>query len=723
MRIMTLTIAASSLSVIGGATPAFATVGWAVHTVADPTHVSSNDAFRCETEEKCDRYQLLVTNAGDEPSAGTVTVTDKLPRGINPTFAFGGSNSEEVSWNCSTTESGTEEWVVSCEFPASIPAGGIAPFVQMVVSAPTPSMAGSLTNEVSVTGGGTAAVTKATVEVPISSETPPFEISDFQLEADGVGGASDEQAGAHPWQITTSFGVPAIFTPEGIRSSPYKPVENVKDIVAELPPGVVGDPRVVPQCTQTQLRANKCPTGSRVGVIAFRAGLLGEGEFHGTGDQNGCCSAVYNMVPEGGYPAELAFSFATIPIYLYVDVVHSGSGYHLRITSPGVPAILETEGVIITLFGDPGKLNTGSAGAAFLTNPVNCSAGPLSSRIETESWENPGHPVSRETTTYPTLTGCNLLQFNPSLALMPSTPSQSGTSEADEPSAYTVDLNVPQTSSFSELATPELKDATLTLPQGVSISPPAAQGLAGCRAEGPEGINIGSNKIGAGGRDEGDPEATELGAGHAGGNGSPYDDDFYHTAKGHCPGASTLGTVEVFTPLLPTRCGGEGQPACKPGESQAPLQGDVYLAQPKCGGKGQPVCTEASATNGELFGLYIEAEGSGVIVKLAGTVAADPSTDQLTATFNENPQLPFSELKLHLHGGPRAPLANPQVCGSFATTSTLTSWAGQEASGSSPHSASTGTARAARAPRACRSPRGSARARRARSRALSARSR
>jgi hypothetical protein len=96
------------------------------------------------------------------------------------------------------------------------------------------------------------------------------------------------------------------------------------------------------------------------------------------------------------------------------------------------------------------------------------------------------------------------------------------------------------------------------------------------------------------------------------------------------------------------------------------------------------VCTEASATNGELFGLYIEAEGSGVIIKLPGTVAANPATGQLTETSKENPQLPFNELKLHFNSGPRAPLANPQACGSFATTSTLTSWGGQEASGPSP---------------------------------------
>ena len=109
-----------------------------------------------------------------------------------------------------------------------------------------------------------------------------------------------------------------------------------------------------------------------------------------------------------------------------------------------------------------------------------------------------------------------------------------------------------------------------------------------------------------------------------------------------------------------------------------PLDGHVYLAQPRCGGNGQPPCTEASATNGELFGLYVEVAGEGVIVKLAGTVAAVPSTGQLSATFVDNPQFPFSSLRFHFHGGPRAPLANPQSCGTLGARADLSSWAGQE---------------------------------------------
>ena len=54
---------------------------------------------------------------------------------------------------------------------------------------------------------------------------------------------------------------------------------------------------------------------------------------------------------------------------------------------------------------------------------------------------------------------------------------------------------------------------------------------------------------------------------------------------------------------------------------------------------------------------------------------ANPATGQLTTKFlEENPQLPFSELKIHLNGGPRAPLDNPAVCGPATTTTDFTPW-------------------------------------------------
>ena len=636
LRLGVLVVAAGSLLGFVSAAPASATgtVGWAVRSLADPTHFSPNDAERCSDYHQCDQYQLVVRNVGDKKSEGAVTVTDKLPPGIT---TLGYPEPEGEGWTCTTAAS-----TVECTSETPVAPEAYAPVLKIPVTAPSAST-GTLKNEVSVAGGGAAAPAVTSEETAISTERPPFELTDFNFNAIDTGGAASVQAGGHPSDVTASFGVSDVFKPCGCNALlvPVQPVENLRQVIVELPAGFVGDPQATVRCPEYDLVKNAlesaCPPESRIGVVAFD----GEGAVRTTTEEIGT-AAIYNMVPEAGYPAEFAFSFAGKPIAMYATVIHTGAGYRLRVTAPGIPAAVGIVGVSLTFFGDPAALDeTGGAPPAFLTNPADCSGGPLSTRIEVDSWENPGRWLSKESTTYPQLTGCNLLQFNPSIELAPSSSAEGGTTQADEPSGYDVDLKVPQTSLFEERATPELKDATVTLPEGVSVSPSAADGLEGCQETGPRGIDISQ---GVSGHEAGEGEAIGV-------------DGLPQMTAGHCPAASTLGTVEITTPLL-----------------ASPLHGHIYLAQPKCGVEGKPECTEASATNGELFGGYIEAAGSGVIVKLPGTIAANPQTGQVTGTFKENPQLPFSELKLHFNSGPRAPLANPQSCGTFTTTSDLTPW-------------------------------------------------
>jgi hypothetical protein len=77
-----------------------------------------------------------------------------------------------------------------------------------------------------------------------------------------------------------------------------------------------------------------------------------------------------------------------------------------------------------------------------------------------------------------------------------------------------------------------------------------------------------------------------------------------------------------------------------------------------------------------LIAIYIAAADpvSGVVLKLAGHVEADPVTGQLTTRFTDNPQLPFEDLDVNFFGGPRAALRSPATCGAYATTSTMTPW-------------------------------------------------
>ncbi len=113
-----------------------------------------------------------------------------------------------------------------------------------------------------------------------------------------------------------------------------------------------------------------------------------------------------------------------------------------------------------------------------------------------------------------------------------------------------------------------------------------------------------------------------------------------------------MGTAKALTPLL-----------------SEPVEGHVYLARPGCGGAGQAPCTEQDALDGNLYKLYLELGGTGplartgVHLKVEGRVEANPTTGQLTARFQDNPQLPFSKLEVDLNPGPRAPIDNPATCG------------------------------------------------------------
>lgn len=114
-----------------------------------------------------------------------------------------------------------------------------------------------------------------------------------------------------------------------------------------------------------------------------------------------------------------------------------------------------------------------------------------------------------------------------------------------------------------------------------------------------------------------------------------------------CPAASKVGTAEIRTPVLP-----------------GALKGSVYLGAPQADNP---------------YRLFVVADGFGLSVRLKGTVAADPKTGQLTTTFADTPQVPFSDFILNLNPGPNATLASPLACGDATTTSQVTPYSGTAA--------------------------------------------
>ncbi|HTF07473.1 MAG TPA: hypothetical protein VK659_04790, partial [Asanoa sp.] len=217
----------------------------------------------------------------------------------------------------------------------------------------------------------------------------------------------------------------------------------------------------------------------------------------------------------------------------------------------------------------------------------------------------PDNPVSISTE-MPAMTGCNGIEFDPSLEARPTT------NAADSPTGLHVDLNVPQNEDELGRRVADLRDVKVTLPPGLVINPAGANGLESCSAA---------------------------------------DFDLHGPGAGHCPDASKVGTAEVDTPLM-----------------NHTLPGAVYIAKPY----DNPF--------NSLLAIYVEVNDpiSGVIIKLPGRVEPDPNTGQLTTSFDENPQLPFSHFRLDFFKGAKAPLRTSPVCGTYQTKSVLTPWSAPE---------------------------------------------
>jgi hypothetical protein len=118
-----------------------------------------------------------------------------------------------------------------------------------------------------------------------------------------------------------------------------------------------------------------------------------------------------------------------------------------------------------------------------------------------------------------------------------------------------------------------------------------------------------------------------------------------------CPNSANIGFVEITSPLLDHN-----------------LKGAVYVGQPLPGNR---------------YRIFFVIEEGKVLVKLEGKVTLDQKTGQITTTFLDNPQLPFSNLHIELKGGPDAAFVNPNTCGTKTTNATLSSAAGNVVNASS----------------------------------------
>jgi hypothetical protein len=567
---------------------------------------------------------VVVNNTGGADSEGGVVIHDVLPAGLAAIKNYNGE--------CE----GIGSVEVTCTLPQSVPSGGSVALYLEFEETGVLTPKSLLHNVVSVSGGGAAQVFgEDSIRVRGEGEKGPGPagIAYFSVSATGAAGELASQAGGHPAVLTTSVMFNAMFA-EGI-SAPAEPVEAVKDLVFYLPLGMLGDPAVAEQCPYSRVgligELEGCPSGSKVGTVTpLILSVLFARE-----------RGIYNIPPEKGYAAEFAFTANNFTFLTYANVVKRNQTYMVRVSIPGVPTSSALIGLVASFYGDIQERFTRTESevtfdhGAFLTNPTDCGEGPEARKawVELDTWEHPdvSLPFKQSSVVFPSLTGCDSLSFTSALSVAPET------TQADEPSGLDVGLEVPQAPNDpSGLATPPVKDTTVALPAGTTVSPSSANGLEACPETGPHGIDI-----------EG-PESEEISA-----------DGLPRPAAGHCSPASQIATVHASTPLL-----------------REELTGRMFLATPQCGGEGQPACTAEDAEDGRLIGLYLELEGpnSGIVVKLKGHATIQRGSGQITASFEELPQFPFSKLVVSTKRGAHAPLENPQACGLSTATATVTPW-------------------------------------------------
>lgn len=624
LAVMVWAGALSAPATAGAAAPA-----WSSEVFQAPTHLppGGDGAIR-----------IVTANVGDGPATAAPKISVALSQGVTAVAA------PSSPWSCTGSTivecvgaSGAEEVIEP--FTYTTVAGAPAPLVLPLSIAPDAAV-GERDLQVTVSGGGAPAAIQHHV-LRIGGEQLGFGPTpgSFRAAVLDAAGNAYTQAGGHPDSALFSFsyntGLLAL-PPSGVGAGAAQ-VEvgaqgSPRDIVAELPAGLVIEPGGTPRCPNVgRVVARSCPPESQIGVVTISPPISSQGRLR--------MFAIYNLAPARGHPAEFAFQSPVGPVVLVPRLRSEGDyGLTASIRNLGQGDVLLAAG--FSLWGIPGDpshdpqrcplpnslaracvgydelgmpplipgwglpSDSGNARRPLLTTPTSCSQN-LTSVLHLSQWgvEAPFQPSGAPDLSSsgwksafaltPTMRDCESLPFSPELGGWPTT------AQAASPSGLHAELDLPQNQEPDALATAHLKDVRLVLPEGMAINPGFANGLGAC-------------------------PATDIGA---------------------CPPASKIGSVEIETPIL-----------------ESPLSGSVFIARPW----ENPL--------GTRFAAYLVAEGDGVVVTLVAKIAPDPVDGQVSILVANSPQLPVTRVSLDLDGGPRAPFATPG-CGVHGVAANVTSWA------------------------------------------------
>ncbi len=482
-----------------------------------------------------------------------------------------------------------------------------------------------------------------------------------------------KQAGGHPPEGFTQyiiqhenkeFELPSPPAPAPGIKVPIKPLTGpeanrlIKTLRVDLPPGLTVNPQAAPKCSLTDFRHTienppgsgtfvhvpNCTPAMAVGreLVTLVTNVDGvplptpfgnisfpKGAVIPPSEATGTNVPVYNLQPEPGEPALFGFFIAGAEEILLTTEVSWESDFHesFTIAQPAPAPPFSTLVSRLVNFGESGN-------GTFISTPTTCFDHEAPGFQHLYSTWFRAHSFGEPNPTFPngsqpdeaTLPEHENSEGCNAIPFEPTISVGPGTNQIDSPAPATVTTELPfedPSKGGSKVAQSQLRKAVVKMPAGMGLNPSGSKGLVACTD-------------------------AEFGKGQ-------------RTMADGCPAAALIGSAEIVTPVL-----------------SEPLQGDIYVGEQK----------SSDPTSGEEFRILVEAKSEklGIDARLIGNVAADPSTGQLTATFDEQevgplagplpkglPQVPFESVKLKFDQG-HTVLTSPPTCADATTTSTMEPW-------------------------------------------------
>jgi hypothetical protein len=448
-----------------------------------------------------------------------------------------------------------------------------------------------------------------------------FAVTEFGARALAEGGAPATQAGSHPVALNLDVRLEQSAGDGGLR-----------DLDLELPSGLLENPTAVPVCPQADfftprsspweesLAGESCPDNTQVGTVTLTTSY-GGGETRTFG--------LFNLSPPPGAPSELAANAYGVPLIFVPRIRQVEGDYGVTLQAKNVPQTLELSSLRLSVWGTPWSL-LHDAQRGNCLNEAEPGFGWAKCSV--------GRPAKNPARAYLTLpTSCQgalgfaararswraevaeasasapALEGCDSLDFAPEARATLTNPRASSPSGYRFEIHVDTAGVTlpTQRAPAPVRKAVVQLPEGVTINPSVGSGLGVCDP----------------GQYAAETPTSPPGAG--------------------CPNESKIGDFTISSPLV-----------------AGAFEGAIFLAAPY------------QNPSGGLLAVYLVAKNAqrGFLVKIAGSLSADPASGRLTASFDGLPQLPYSQLVFSFREGQRSPLATSPTCGQYSTEVALSPW-------------------------------------------------